>query len=81
MGDRLLVVGRAGEHRREEFGPRKGAVPAGERIRAGRGSRADRVERGHASTVTPWERSAQVYEESLSSPGGRNTASLGRRRL
>jgi hypothetical protein len=66
VGDRLLLLGRARQQRSEELGPGRRSVPVGGRVRAGRGSRAHRVERRHPSTVTPLERSAQVYEESLS---------------
>jgi hypothetical protein len=68
VGDRPLLLGGAGEHGGQELRSGRRPVPVGTEVVAGRGSRADRVERGHVSTVTPSARSAQVYEQSLCRP-------------
>jgi hypothetical protein len=52
VGDGLLVLGRAGQDRRQQVRPGKSSGNRS-RVRVGRGSRPDRVERGHPTTVTP----------------------------
>jgi hypothetical protein len=57
VGDRLLVVLGTGEQGGQQLRARQdagGGEPAlCVDVRAGRGSRPDRVERGHRTTVTP----------------------------